>query len=366
MFSATKALDAAIASADAKAIRAAMDALDDAARGRSAAPASTPALAATPAVAPVAPAAAKEPAEASGDTPPKASSEASVSEKNEAPAQSESAQTATETVADQGGDVQGDAPTEAAAAPAQPPKAAPKPVVARRGDDRPGAKLGAPAKAEAGRFGDKRGGDRRDGKFGDKKPGFGDRRPDSRPDARGDARPDRAAGFGSRDGAPRGAGRDERFEDRGPRLSNTAFYALRDGMDKAQLALKKLAAQAHGESVVSLLSAWEARNPENLPSAQQLGRSLQPAARAQWAQALAKPASGDAAQALLRLEMAAEVPTPAEQIDARRMLQLQLLTKRGEAGPKDTWAGDAATVLASAHDEQNARRLQNALKALLR
>ena len=262
--------------------------------------------------------------------------------------------------------MQGDAPAEAAAVPAQPPKAAPKPVVARRGDDRPGAKLGAPAKPEAGRFGDKRGGDRRDGKFGDKKPGFGDRRPDSRPDARGDARPDRAAGFGSRDGAPRGAGRDERFEDRGPRLSNTAFYALRDGMDKAQLALKKLAAQAHGESVVSLLSAWEARNPENLPSAQQLGRSLQPAARAQWAQALAKPASGDAAQALLRLEMAAEVPTPAEQIDARRMLQLQLLTKRGEAGPKDTWTGDAATVLASAHDEQNARRLQNALKALLR
>lgn len=353
---ATKALDAAIASADAKAIRAAMDALDDAARGRSAAPATVAAPAAAPA----------EPAQSSGDTPPAASSEASVSEQNEAPAQSESAQDATETVADQGVDVQGDAPAEATAAPAQPPKAAPKPVVARRGDDRPGAKLGAPAKPEAGRFGDKRGGDRRDGKFGDKKPGFGDRRPDSRPDARSDARPDRAAGFGNRDGAPRGAGRDERFEDRGPRLSNTAFYALRDGMDKAQLALKKLAAQAHGESVVSLLSAWEARNPDNLPSAQQLGRSLQPAARAQWAQALAKPASGDAAKALLRLEMAAEVPTPAEQIDARRLLQLQLLTKRGEAGPKDTWAGDAATVLASAHDEQNARRLQNALKALLR
>jgi len=136
------------------------------------------------------------------------------------------------------------------------------------------------------------------------------------------------------------------------------------------MALKKLAAQAHGESVVSLLSAWQARDPDKLPSAQQLGRGLQPAARAQWVQALGKPAlpdtKGDAGQALLRLEMAAEVPTPAEQLEARRMLQLQLLTKRGQAGPKDTWAADAATVLASAHDEQSARRLQNALKALLR
>jgi hypothetical protein len=137
-------------------------------------------------------------------------------------------------------------------------------------------------------------------------------------------------------------------------------------MDKAQMALKKLAAQAHGESVVSLLTAWEGRNAESLPTAQQLGRGLAPAARTQWAQALSKPASGDAAQALLRLEMAAEVPTPAEQLDARRMLQLQLLTKRGEAAPKDTWQQDAATVLASAHEEKNARRLQNALKALLR
>ncbi len=320
---ATKALDAAIASGDAKAIRAAMDALDAAARGKptAAAPVSVP---------------------------------------NEAPVLAESALDAPEMVATPEVSADANASSESVAAESQapaavePPKAAPKPVVARRGDDRPGAKLGAPVKAEAGRFGDKRG-DRRDGKFGDKKPGFGDRRPDAR-----------SAGFTGRDGAPRGAGREERFEERGPRLSNTAFYALRDGMDKAQLALKKLAAQAHGESVVSLLSAWQARNPESLPSAQQLGRGLQPAARAQWAQALAKPASGDAAQALLRLEMAAEVPTPAEQLDARRALQLKLLTQRGQATPKETWAQDAAVVLASAHDEASARRLQNALKALLR
>ncbi len=363
---ATKALDAAIASNDVKAIRNAMDALDAAGRGRA-----LPTVAAAPV------------ASVAADTN---ASEASVAltenlEKKEPLALIESAQDATEIIADEvAAPAEEPAAEEAAPAPVESPKAQPKPVVARRGDDRPGAKLGAAAKPEAGRFGDKRGdrnGERRDGKFGDKKPGgfgdnkpggFGDRRPDSRSDSRGPGGSG-GAGFGSRDGGrdSRGPGRfEERFEDRGPRLSNTAFYALRDGMDKAQLALKKLAAQAHGESVVGLLTAWEGRNAESMPTAQQLGRSLQANARTQWAQALAKPAAGDAATALLRLEMAAEVPTPAEQLDARRMLQLQLLTKRGEAAPKDTWQQDAAAVLATAHDERNARRLQSALKALLR
>ncbi len=355
---ATKALDAAIASNDVKAIRNAMDALDAAGRGRAA-------PVATAIAAPV-------------------QTEAAISEEKEQFARTDAAQSAPESVANTEHEAATEAPPvesevmpeasaeaapdtvqEAAPVLVEPPKAPAKPVVARRGDDRPGAKLSTPAKPEASRFGDKSGGDRsdrRDGKFGDKKPGgMGDRRPDARGDSRAAPRSDRGAGFGQRE---------ERFEDRGPRLSNTAFYALRDGMDKAQMALKKLAAQAHGESVVSLLSAWEGRQADSLPTAQQLGRGLSPAARTQWAQALAKPAlpdvKGDAATALLRLEMAAEVPTPAEQIDARRALQLQLLTKRGQAAPKDTWQQDAATVLASAHDEKNARRLQNALKALLR
>ena len=397
---ATKALDAAIASNDVRAIRSAMDALDAAGRGK-AAPVAEPVAQVAPAPAAVEPAAAPEagmPADASAqaDSTVEASTtatETSSSEENQPSALIESTQSAPENVADQAASAESVAPApeaqaasdaqEAAPAPApaEPPKAAAKPVVARRGDDRPGAKLGAPAKPEAGRFGDKRGGDRRDGKFGDKKPGgFGDNKPggfgDRRPDSRGPGGPG-GSGFGGRDGN-RDGGRDsrgpgfgagrfeERFEDRGPRLSNTAFYALRDGMDKGQMALKKLAAQAHGESVVGLLTAWEGRNAEVMPTAQQLGRSLQPAARTQWTQALAKPAAGDASTALLRLEMAAEVPTPAEQLDARRMLQLQLLTRRGEAAPKDTWQQDAAAVLATAHEEKNARRLQNALKALLR
>jgi ATP-dependent RNA helicase SUPV3L1/SUV3 len=347
---ATKALDAAIASNDAKTIRAAMDVLDAVARGK-AAPA--PVMPATPAQTPDVEQ--KEPVALTKSelSAPENVAGEEIAQETTAPESTQDA--AQEAVAE--APASAEAASEPMAVPA--PKAAAKPVVARRGDDRPGAKLGAPAKSEAGRFGDKRGG--RDGQFGDKKPGsFGDRRPDGRGDGRGDPRGERGAdrgGFG---------GREERFEDRGPRLSNTAFYALREGMDKAQLALKKLAAQAHGESVVGLLSAWEGRNAQAMPTAQQLGRGLQPAVRSQWAQALAQPAAGDASQALLRLEMAAEVPTPAEQLDARRALQLQLLTKRGEAAPRETWQRDAAAVLATAHDEKAARRLQAALKALLR
>ncbi|WP_399206158.1 hypothetical protein [Tepidimonas taiwanensis] len=50
----------------------------------------------------------------------------------------------------------------------------------------------------------------------------------------------------------------------------------------------------------------------------------------------------------------------------RRRLQLVLLTRRHEPGPNETWAQDVARVLATAYDEANARRLQAALKGLLR
>jgi hypothetical protein len=48
------------------------------------------------------------------------------------------------------------------------------------------------------------------------------------------------------------------------------------------------------------------------------------------------------------------------------MLQLQLLTRRNDPSPAQTWAEDTAKVLASGYDAANARRLQNALKVLLR
>lgn len=78
------------------------------------------------------------------------------------------------------------------------------------------------------------------------------------------------------------------------------------------------------------------------------------------------PVGGSSAEALLRLEMAAELPTPAAHLDERRQLQLQLLTRRNEPGPAQTWVQDVAAVLRSAHDAESARRLQAVLKVLMR
>ena len=213
-----------------------------------------------------------------------------------------------------------------------PPKPA-RPLVAMRGDDRPGQKKSVPAPAGRGP------GDRRDGK--------------------GAPRSDRG-GFGDKAG--------DRFErpDRGPRLSDTAFRAQRDAMENAEMALRKLAAQAHGESLTNLLAAWEKRQADLVPSAPDLGRNVNAAARAAWSQAVGQSPKASAGESILRLEMAAEVPTPAENLNERRALQLQLLTRKNQPGPEQTWALDVTAVLSSAHDPKVARRLQNALKNLLR
>jgi hypothetical protein len=226
---------------------------------------------------------------------------------------------------------------EAAAAPAA-AKAPPKPVIARRGgDDRPGGKRPEVA-APAGRG----------GRFDARRPGA--------PGGR-DARDDRGGFRGDRD---------DRREDRGPRLGDAAFRAQREALEHAQFALRKLAAQAHGEALTQLMAAWEQRSGEQVPSHQEFGKVVSTQVRQAWIQALGKSPAGDAADALLRLEIAAEVPTPAEQITARRQLQLQLLTRRHEASPQETWGADVANVLATAYEAGAARRLQNALKNLLR
>ena len=160
------------------------------------------------------------------------------------------------------------------------------------------------------------------------------------------------------------------MEDRGPRLGDAAFRAQRDALERAEFALKKLAAQAHGEALMQLLSAWEKRDPALLPSLQDLGPRVTAPVRSSWAQALTQtPKSGDAAagnQILLRLEMAGEVPTPAEYLSDRRMMQLQLLTKRNDPAPAQTWGQDTARLLAHAFDPASSRRAQNVLKALLK
>ena len=327
---ASKALDEANAGGDASQIRAAMAALDAALRGQALeaqaaqvapapAPVSAPAAAVT-----VASDALGEPAEPLAETDAAADAPVDAAE-----ASAESADAA---------------PAEAPAAPVAPPKPA-KPVVAVRGDDRPGQKK---TEAAAGRDG------RRDGRPGERgaRPG-GDRGP-GRPGDRGGDR------FGDR--GPRGDVR----EDRGPRLGDAAFRAQREAMERAEMSLRKLAAQAHGETLTRLMGAWQERQADALPSAQELGRAINAATRQAWAQAVTTPAKAPAATALLRLEMAAEVPTPADSLSERRMLQLQLLTQRNQPGPRETWGQDVAQVLSGPHEEATARRLQNVLKNLLR
>jgi hypothetical protein len=189
--------------------------------------------------------------------------------------------------------------------------------------------------------------------------------PGDRRDGKGGQRFDKG-GLGDKAGGRFDRGdRDDRQE-RGPRLGDEAFRAQRDAMEHAELALRKLAAQAHGESLTNLLAAWEKRQADLVPAAQELGRNVNTAARTAWSNAVSQAPSATAGEAILRLEMAAEVPTPAENLNERRALQLQLLTRKNQPGPAETWGLDVTAVLSSAHDPKVARRLQTALKNLLR
>ena len=327
---ASKALDAANAAGDAAKIRAAMAALDAALRGQAQEQAVQAAQPAQPS-----PDAAAQPAAATPAAEP-------VAENTEAVSGTE---TADANLAAEASDAP--AAPEAEAAPVAPvaaPKPA-KPVVAVRGDDRPGQKK---TEAPAGRDG------RRDGRPGDRGARPGERGAPRMGDRGGDRMGDR--------GAPRGDFR----EDRGPRLGDAAFRAQREAMERAEMSLRKLAAQAHGETLTRLMGAWQDRQAEALPSAQELGKAVNASTRQAWTQALGAQPQAPASTALLRLEVAAEVPTPAEQLSERRALQLQLLTQRNQPGPTETWAQDVAKVLSGPHEEATARRLQNVLKNLLR
>ena len=306
---AAKAVESATAKGDAAAIRAAVQLLEQIARGEAVTPVAAPAPAA-PVPTEVAPEAA---------APPDA-----VAVEENAEIASDSAPPASEPLADVA---------------SVKPKAAPRPVVAVRGDDRPGQKRTDASPAGRGRDG------KPGGKFGDK-PGFGR-----------DGKPGRDGG--------REGGR-EVFAPRGPRLGDAAFRAQRMAMESAQDALRRLAEQAHGEVLTQLMHAWEKRDVAQLPSAQAIGSKLNPAQRTQWLQALSAQPQGEAVTPLLRLEVAADLPTPAAHMDARRALQLQMLTRRHDPSPQMTWAADAAQVLGGAYDEAAARRLQAALKVLLK
>jgi hypothetical protein len=335
---ASKAVAEATASGDAQKIHAAAKALEAVVRGQ--VPVAVAAVPAVPLAAPL-PAAAVAEADTSAEVATEAAPETAAASAEDTPL----AEVVTE-----------EAATEVEPAPAPAPaKPAPKPVVAMRGDDRPGLRKAEPAPAGRG------------GKFGDRK----DTRPGSKPDARPRTGMENKFEPHRDERAERG-GRGDRFserpafEERGPRLGDAAFRAQREAFESANLALKKLHEQAHGEVLTHLLTAWEKRDPAQLPSAQDLGKPVPATTRTRWAQALSAPAKGDAAEALLRLEIATELPTPAEHISARRMLQLQLLTRRNAPAPHETSVDDMAQVFGSAFEAAQARRVQNILKALLK
>ncbi len=333
---ASKALEQANASGDAARIRAAMAALDAALRGQAAA--AVPAPAAKTASAPLA----SEAQETSPATQPLGAEDPA----SDAAAQASAVADGSQDDSQAGSDEALVAATQAPQVPTSvaPPKPS-KPVIAVRGDDRPGQKKSEIAGP----------GGRRDARPGER-PG--------RPADRGQGR------FGER-GSDRGADRFSRGDfaerpDRGPRLGDAAFRAQREALERAEMSLRKLAAQAHGETLTRLMSAWQDRQADTLPSAQELGRAINAATRQAWAQAVSTEAKAAVPTALLRLEMAAEVPTPADNLNERRALQLQLLTQRNQPGPSETWGLDVANVLSGPHDENTARRLQTVLKTLLR
>ena len=319
---ASRALEAANATGDAQKIRAAMSGLEAALRGQAQA---------VEAVARADEAAKKQDKDAGAAGVAAASTAPeTTAESADAAVPGESAPSA------EGTEPSPDAEAAAAPPPAAAPKPPPKPVVAMRGDDRPGMKKSEPMAPGRG------------GKFGDRKGAQGGGRFGERRDDRG----------------PRGEA--PAFEDRGPRLGDVAFRAQREALEHAQSALKKLAAQAHGEALTQLMTAWEQRSGEQVPSLQELGKAVPAPVRASWVQAVSSAPSGEAAQALLRLEIASESPTPAEHLSARRLLQLQLLTRRNDPAPELTWGQDTAKVLVTGYEAAVARRLQNVLKALLR
>jgi ATP-dependent RNA helicase SUPV3L1/SUV3 len=359
---ASKALQAANAGGDANLIRKAMAALEAALQGQAQAQAEVSAAGAQEAQAqtakqaadslsPVVPAeqAASDTADAGADV--LAPDALAATPASHATDSTEAAVTATQSPFQ---DLPADAVPVALSAPV---RVAAKPVVAMRGDDRPG--MQRESKAAPLRPG--KWGDRKDGASAGKGPG-----------GRDAARPGRDSRFGDnprRDAVSRGDSFSAHLDARAaqPRLGDAAFRAQREAMESAQMALKKLAAQAHGEALTQLLGAWERRDAQAMPTLQEIGPRVQAAGRNAWAAALAQGASEDAGQqALLRLEMAAEVPTPAEHMDARRSMQLQLLTRRNDPSPQQTWAQDVAGVLATPYAPDRARRLQNTLKALLK
>jgi predicted secreted protein len=385
---ASKALDEATQSEDAQAIRQAMTALQSVLHGEvtetpHAAPPAAVASSASPAPAPAA-----DPLPSSEATPTAApmaagalagseSTPEGVALKDEAaapPPEALSAELPPLTPSE------GESATEVATtqAPSAPvlAKAPAKPVIAVRGDDRPGQKKTEPQNGKAvfgkgakpgfntGKPGASGAPDSRGGPRGDTR---SDARGDTRAHARGDSRDGKMGARGERGfGAGEGA-----FAPRGPRLGDAAYRAQRQALEAAQSTMKKLSVMAHGEALSQLMAAWQSREPQKVPALKDLSPRLTAPQRQEMIQALAAvdatpKAQTLATESLLRLEIASGVPTPAHHLSERRALQLQLLTRRNDPLPEQTWVQDLSKLFKSEFDADKSTRLQNTLKVLLK
>jgi len=155
-------------------------------------------------------------------------------------------------------------------------------------------------------------------------------------------------------------------EERGPRLSDPVFRAQRQAFENAEIAMRRLSAQSHGEVLTNLMSAWSQRQTDAVPAVKELGSNVNAAQRQSWTQALQKPAQNLDAALLLRLEIASNLNTQPQHADARRAYQLHLLTKRNDPPPAQTWTQDVARIFEGVYNEDDARRVQSALKVLMK
>jgi hypothetical protein len=247
-----------------------------------------------------------------------------------------------------------------AAAPAEPPRPAPKRVIAMRGDDRPGMKKAEPAAAgRGGKFGDRKDSPRGPGRPGDNK--FEPRRDD-----RGPGDPARAsAGAGRRAGWP--IRQPAALRRPGPasgryRISRAARGA---GTCRGRACASWLPRRMARRSP-TCLAAWQHRKADRGAQPTGAGRAVSAAVRGCLDPGHRRRAQGTMrAEALLRLEMAAELPTPAEHLNARRALAAQIADASQRPGARaDLGPGCRRRAGQSVRRNGQARRVQNVLEGV--
>ncbi|MDI9336249.1 MAG: hypothetical protein QM520_04385 [Gammaproteobacteria bacterium] len=146
-------------------------------------------------------------------------------------------------------------------------------------------------------------------------------------------------------------------------LKETYNHALVE----AKKTLKELKQRVYGDLVQQIVDAWEQRNVELLPSLRDLGKQVNATMRSKWLDALSKVAHTEELGAwLLRLEVAADVPSPAEFVTQRRLLMLSNLSSKNKSPPSLTWAEDLAQVFLGTFNQRAGQRMVKILPALLK